>query len=160
MILLPGDILCWCVTNQAPLMGLMIGAVERKIGDQVGPAAFYHCAIVSANTSLMYASRPPRIDLYPIPLPLPAYIEVRRTKVKLTDEQIKAIFYYAESRRGRLYPFLGVLTAGWLSGNLEFCSQYVEDSYANGQVVLAPDIRFTTPDDIANSGLLYLAGNV
>jgi hypothetical protein len=160
MVLLPADILCWAVSPQAPVMGRLIGYAERKIGDQVGPWAFYHCAIVSANISLMYASRPPKIDLYPIPDPLPAYIEVRRTKVKLTDDQIKAIFYYADSRKGNIYPFLGVITFGWLSGNLEFCSQYVEDSYANGQVVLAPDIRFTTPDDISNSGLLYLAGNV
>ena len=76
-------------------------------------------------------------------------------KAGLNADQLKAIFAYADSRLGRLYDFLGVCTAGVVEfGGLEFCSQYTEDSFAAGQVVLSPDIRFTSPDDIASSDML------
>ena len=156
MTLQPADLLCWRVTPLAPWIGQLIGWGERQVlHDQKGPAAYYHIAFIAADTSKMYASKPPKIDLYPIPDPLPPYIEVHRLKVHPTDTQLQAIFTYAESRRGKWYPFLGVLTAGWLSGNLEFCSQYVEDAFAEGQYILCPDIRFSTPDDVAGSTLTF-----
>jgi hypothetical protein len=154
VILQPADVLCWRVMAGTSWFERLIGWGERRLGDQTGPAAFYHCAFVAQDTTKMYASKPPKIDLYPIPNSLPSYIEVHRLKVPPSSAQLQAIFAYAESRRGKWYPILGVLTAGWLSGNLEFCSQYTEDSFADGQIVLAPNIRFTTPDDIAASPLL------
>jgi hypothetical protein len=150
VILQPADILLFRVDPGAPLWDRAVGWGERFL-KQTTPqdSQYYHVAFVSIDTTQMYSSQPPKIDLYPIPQPLPSYIQVYRSKVALTPDQLKAIFTYAESRRGRIYPFLGVLTAGWLSGNLEFCSQFAEDSFAEGDVLLSPKIRFTTPDDIA-----------
>jgi hypothetical protein len=117
-------------------------------------AQYYHVAFVSADPTKMYSSQPPKVGLYPIEYPFPDHVEVCRLIHPPTPEQLTAIFKYADSRLGRLYPFLGVLTAGWLSGNLEFCSQFTEDSFACGQIVLSTDIRFTSPDDIAASPLM------
>ena len=112
MNLLPGDILCWRVTPEAPLVGRMIGWAEHRLGDQKGDAADYHVAFVSQDVSQIYSAKPPKIDLYPIPNPLPSYIEVHRLRTSPTPDQLQAIFKYAESRRGKSYDFLGVLTAG------------------------------------------------
>jgi hypothetical protein len=161
MLLQPGDILAWCVTPDAPLVGRMIGWAERQLGDQKGDAAYYHVAIVSQNITEMYASRPPKIDLYPTPLPLPNYIELHRLRIAPDSDQLKAVFSYAESRRGRPYDFLGVLTVGNVEmGGLEFCSKYVLDCFAEAQIVLAPNVQFPTPDDIGGSDLTYVVGNV
>ena len=119
-----------------------------------GNAWFYHVAFVSENPKMMYSSQPPKIGLYPIPDPLEDHIDIYRLIRPPAPEQLVSIFKYAAGRVGRWYPFLGVLTAGWLSGNLEFCSQYTEDSFACGQIVLSTDIRFTSPDDIAASPLI------
>lgn len=154
-MLQPLDILCWRVTPEAPLFGRMIGWAERKMGEQRGDAAYYHVAFVSPMTSWMYASKPPMIDLYPIPNPLPTYVEVHRLRIPATPEQYHQIFSYAHSRKGRPYDFIGVLTAGMVElGGLEFCSLYVLNSFANGQIVLASNIEFPTPDDIAGSSLI------
>jgi hypothetical protein len=154
-MLQPGDVLLWRVVPQAPWKDRLIGWGENLIHQVASDGyEYYHVAFVSNDTNQMYSSQPPKIDLYPIPKPLPDYVEVYRTITPLDHVQLINIFKYAESRRGRPYPFIGVLTIGWLSGNLEFCSQYTEDSFACGQVVLSDDIRFTTPDDIANSSLI------
>lgn len=147
----PGDILLWRVDPRAPVLDRLIGWGEKLI-KQRGPqdSQYYHVAFVSQDVTQMYSSQPPMIDLYPVPDPIEDHIEIYRLKNPLAASW-PDIFKYAESRRGRIYPFLGVLTAGWLSGNLEFCSQYTEDSFACGQVVLSSAIRFTSPDDIASS---------
>jgi hypothetical protein len=158
MTLRPLDVLCWRVDKGAPLVGRMIGWAERRLGDQKGTAAYYHVAFVSADVTKMYSSQPPRINLYPVPSPIPSYVEVRRLTTPPTPEQLKAIFEYADSRISRLYDFMGVCTAGFVEiGGLEFCSKYTLDSFAEGQIVLAPTIQFPTPDDIAASPLLPLA---
>ena len=155
MILRPCDILLWRCDPSSSWVERLIGWGESLLHESApGGRQYYHVAFVSANPALMYSSEPPKIDLYPVPDPLPDNIEVYRLKATPTPDQIAAIVAYAESRCGRWYPFLGVLTAGWLSGNLEFCSQYTEDSLAAGQIVLSTDIRFTSPDDIAASPLL------
>ena len=103
----------------------------------------------------MYSAQPPRIQLYPIPDPLPPYIEVHRLRDGTTQGGVENIFAYANSRLGRLYDFAGVLTAGFLEiGGLEFCSQLTEDAFCEYPVCLCENIRFTSPDDIANSGAL------
>jgi hypothetical protein len=102
----------------------------------------------------MYSSQPPKINLYPISDPLPFNVEVYRLKVAPSQDQIAAIFAYAESRRKRCYDFIGVLTVGMVElGGLEFCSKYTEDSFAAGQIVLSSAIQFPTPDQIVCSPL-------
>lgn len=105
----------------------------------------------------MYQAKPTKTDLYPVPDPLPAYVEVWRFKAGLKDASgLARVFAYAESRRGKLYDWIGVLTAGFIEvGGLEFCSQLTEDAFLQYPYTLCPDVRFTTPDDIANSSLLF-----
>jgi len=154
MTLLPGDLLLWRVDPSASVIDRLVGWGESLLKQRSPNGQYYHVSFVSEDVTQMWSSQPPKIDLYPIPDPLPDHVEVDRLIAPITPAQLSAIFAYAQSRRGRWYPFLGVLTAGWLSGNLEFCSQFTEDSYAAGQIVLSPDIRFTSPDDIANSLLI------
>ena len=154
-MILPGDILAWRVDPKAPVIDRLIGWGESKIG-QVAPkdAQYYHVAFIAANPKYFYSSQPPYINKFLLPDIMPFNVETYRTKMTLQPEGLANVFQYAESRRGRLYPFMGVLTLGWLQGNLEFCSQLVEDSFAHYPLLLCPDIRFTTPDDIVNSLLL------
>jgi hypothetical protein len=150
-----GDLLLWRVDSNAGWVDRLIGWGESLIKQRTPQGyQYYHVAFVSANPAFMYSSQPPKIDLYPIPDPLPQNVEVWRLKESVSPEGLSNVFRYAESRRGRLYPFLGVLSAGWLQGNLEFCSQYTEDSFCEYPVALCEDIRFTSPDDIAASNLI------
>jgi len=154
MTLQPGDILLWRVDPGANLLDRFVGWGESFLHQKTPQGyQYYHVAFVSMDIRRMYSSQPPKINLYDIPDPLPDNIEVWRLKNPAAASW-PGIFRYANSRCGRVYPFLGVLTAGWLSGNLEFCSQFTEDSFACGQVVLSQSIRFTSPDDIASSALL------
>jgi hypothetical protein len=156
MTLLPGDILMFRVDPGAPLLDRLIGWGESKLKQRTPQGyQYYHVAFVSADVTRMYSAQPPTINLYPIENPLPSYIEVYRVRGGLSPVQLKDIFNYADSRKGKCYDFIGVGTFGFLEiGGLEFCSQFTEDSFANGQVVLSPDIRFTTPDDVADSPFL------
>ena len=150
-----GDVLLWRVGPGAPLLDRFIGWGESLIKQRTPQGyQYYHVAIVSASPKFMYSSQPPKIDLYPVPDPMEDHIEVYRLKGGASPQGLTNVFAYAESRRGRWYPFLGVLTAGWLQGNLEFCSQLTEDAYCEYPVALCEDIRFTSPDDIASSKFL------
>ena len=154
MNLQPGDILLWRVDPGAPLLDRLIGWAERRLGDQRS-AAYYHVGFVSNATSLFYEAKPPRVCLAPIPNPLPPYVEVYRLRGSIDPTALRRVLDYADTRIGRLYDFLGVLTAGFIEvGGLEFCSQYTEDSFAAYPVELCPDVKFTTPDDVANSAML------
>ena len=155
-ILLPADILAWRVDPKASVIDRLIGWGEYNLQEKTPQGyQYYHVAFVAPNTKQMYSAQPPSLNLYPIEDPLPDHIEVYRMIKTPSTEQLSSIFRYAEGRRGTWYDFLGVMTAGFIEiGGLEFCSQYTEDSFANGQIVLASDIRFTTPDDIAGSPYL------
>jgi hypothetical protein len=152
-MLQPGDLLLWKVGPGANLLDRLIGWGESKIGQVFDHGRqYYHVATVSADITLMYSAQPPKIDLYPIPTPLPPYIEIRRLKAGVTPEGLYRVFDYLESRRGRWYDFLGVLTFGMIEvGGLEFCSQLTEDGWMKYPVEISPDSRWTTPDDIAFS---------
>lgn len=155
VILQPGDLLLWKVVPGAPLIDRLIGKGEQLMGDQVGSMAYYHVAFVAANPKNYYSSQPPKIDKFVIPDPFWPNVEIRRIP-DLDPIKLSLVFQYAESRRGSWYPFLGVLTAGWLSGNQEFCSQYAEDSFAHYPLLLSNNVRFSTPDAIASSPLALL----
>lgn len=151
----PGDILAWRVDKEAPIWDRLIGWGESLIKQRTPQGyQYYHVAIVSPDVQRMYSSQPPKIDLYPVPDPLPSHIEVYRLKGGAAFPGLANVFKYAESRRGRWYPMLGVITAGWLQGNLEFCSQLTEDSFCQYPVALCQNIRFSSPDDIAASSAL------
>lgn len=152
MILQPGDILLWRVDPGAPLLDRLIGWGESKL-KQRGPSGnqYYHVAFVSRNPKLMYSAQPPRLDLYPVPDPLPPYVEVYRLKDvdfdKLTD-----VFLEADKSRGEPYDFLGVFTMGYLEiGRLKFCSRWTFLCFLEYPVTLTPDIEYPTPDDVAGS---------
>jgi len=151
MILQPGDILLWRVVPGLPLYERFIGWSQLRVLKQKGVTGqqYYHCALVAANPKSYYSSQPPKIDKFVLPDPLPSNVEVWRLNEPLDPLKLALVFQYAESRRGKWYPLLGVITAGWLQGNQEFCSQYLEDSYAHYPVLLCNDIRFATPDGIA-----------
>lgn len=153
MTLQPFDILLWKVSPSASLIERAIGWAEARLGDQQG-AAFYHVGFVSGSSKTFYQSKPPKIQLTPVPDPLPPYIVPYRLIAPPTPAQLTMIFAYANSRLGRPYDFLGVLTAGYVEvGGLEFCSKYTNDSGAAAQIVLSSKIQ-PTPDDIANSPLI------
>lgn len=161
MILRPGDILAWRVSPGAPLLERFIGWCQHAVLKQTTSSAYqyYHISFVAANPKYHYSSQPPKIDKFLLPDPLPDNVEVYRLNMPITDTGLAAVFAYAESRRGSWYPILGVLTAGALQGNLEFCSQYTEDAFAHYPVLLCENIRFTTPDDVVNSRCLVRATN-
>lgn len=155
MTLQPADILLWRVGPGSSWIDRLIGWGESFIHQKTPQGyQYYHVGFVAANPKNYYQSKPPIIDKFIVPDPLPKNVEVYRFKQLLTPDNLANVFQYAESRRGKWYPFLGVLTAGWLQGNLEFCSQYTEDSFAHYPVLLCQNIRFTSPDDIAGSSLL------
>lgn len=162
MILEPGDILLWRIYPGASLLDRFVGWGENKILKQapISKYQYYHVAFVAANPKNYYSAQPPKIDKFLVPDPLPDNVEVYRWVEPLSSDGLNKVFQYAESRRGSWYPFLGVLTAGWLSGNLEFCSQYTEDSFAHYPRLLSPNIRFTTPDDIASSSELIIESSM
>lgn len=153
MTVQPGDILLWRVVPGAPLLDRLIGWGESKLKQRTATGyQYYHVAFVAADPKLMYSAQPPRIQLYPIPDPLPEYIEVWRLKERVTAHGLSNVFAYANLRLGKWYDFIGVLTAGFLEiGGLEFCSQLTEDAYCEYPVALCENIRFSSPDDIANS---------
>lgn len=152
----PGDLLLWRVDPQASLVDRLIGWGESKLRQRTPQGyQYYHVAFVSADPKYMYSSQPPCINLYPIPDPLPSYIEVYRLKDLANEAGLAFVFAYAESRRGRWYDFLGVLTAGLIEvGGLEFCSQLAMDAFVHYPVCLCENIRFASPDDIAGSDKL------
>lgn len=152
----PGDILLWRVDQEAPLLDRLIGWGESKLKQRAPQGyQYYHVAFLSSAINWMYSSQPPKIDLYPVPNPLPDYVEVYRLRGGATEAGLANVFKYAESRRGRWYDFLGVATAGFVElGGLEFCSLLANDSYCQYPVCLCQNIRFPTPDDFAASGAL------
>lgn len=152
----PGDILAWKVNPSAPLKDRIIGWGESKLKQATaGGYEYYHVAIVSTNLGWMYSAQPPRINLYPIPNPLPSFVEVYRLKGIVDPIRIGDVLDYCDSRRGRRYDFVGVLTFGMIEfGGLEFCSQLTEDAYERYPICLNEKEQFTTPDDIVNSPLL------
>lgn len=150
------DILLWRVDPSAGWIDRLVGWGESKI-HQAGPSGYqyYHVAFISANPKNYYSSQPPKIDKFLCPDEWPANVEQWRLKMDLSGSQLNSIFEYAESRRGKLYPFLSVLSFGKVQlGGLEFCSQYTEDSFAHGQILLSPDCTFATPDDISESNAI------
>ncbi len=153
MNLLPGDILLWRIDKGAPLIDRLIGWGERRLKqDHSDVVNYYHVSFVSMNTAKMYSAQPPKIDLYWIPDPLPAYVEIYRVRQGLSDKQRTTIFRYAQMRCGKPYDFLGVLTGGFVEvGGLEFCSKYTNDSYSYGNITLCPSQELISPDDIAAS---------
>lgn len=152
MELQPADILLWRIVKDSLWFERFIGWGEYHVLKE-GKAdyQYYHIAFVAANPKYYYSSQPPSIQKFLAPDQWPDNVEVFRRKEPFDPESLSNVFQYAESRRGRIYPFLGVFTAGWLQGNLEFCSQLTEDAFAHYPLLLCPDIRFSTPDDIASS---------
>jgi hypothetical protein len=152
----PGDILLWRVAPGVGLIDRLVGWGESKIGETTPQGYHYfHVAFIAANPKNYYSSQPPKIDKFICPETWPSYVEQWRLKEALSGSQLNSIFQYAESRRGKLYPFISVLSCGMIQlGGLEFCSQYTEDSFAHGQILLTPDCTFATPDDIASSNVL------
>ena len=149
----PADILLWRVDPKASFWDRLIGWGESKIGELTPQGyQYYHVGFVAANPKNYYQAKPPKLDKFILPDPFDFNIEVYRLKTPPTVEGLARIFAYAESRRGTWYDFLGVATFGFIElGGLEFCSQYTEDSFAHDGILLCPDIRFATPDDIAAS---------
>lgn len=146
--LVPGDILAWRVDPQASLVDRLIGWGEQKVlKDGTNGYAYYHISVVSRNPKQHYSAQPLKIDIYDLPDPLPDHVEVYR-KPNLDPISLERVFVYGDSRKGKLYPILGVLTAGWLSGNLEFCSQYTVDMWFQYTLNLSTNPRFSTPDNV------------
>lgn len=152
----PGDILLWRVGPEASWVDRLIGWGESMIHEKTPQKAqYYHVAFVSGDVTKMYSSQPLRIKLYSVPDPLPSWIEVYRLKGTIDPEGLGRVFAYADSRCGRFYDFLGVFTAGRIElGGLEFCSQLTEDAFFEYPIALSPDVRFSSPDDIAASTAL------
>jgi len=153
----PADILLWRCDSSASWIDRLVGWGESKIGETTPQGYhYYHVAFVAANPKNYYSSQPPKVDKFICPQTWSANVEVWRLKMALSGSQLNSIFEYAESRRGKLYPFLSVLSFGMVQlGGLEFCSQYTEDSFAHGQILLSPDCTFATPDDLAASNVIH-----
>jgi hypothetical protein len=156
MNLLPGDILLWRVTKEAPWFGRLIGWGERLTKQANSKKrSYYHVGFCGAHPGYFYESRPPRICISVTPDPLPPYIEAYRVKGGLTNEQLERIFAYAKSRLGAWYNFLGILTLGYLNvAGDQFCSQFTNDAFTFGGIVLAPQDMLESPDDLAASSIL------
>lgn len=157
MTLQPGDVLLWRIGPGAPWFDRLIGWGERRLGQGIkGKADYYHCGFVSRAPNLFYQAKPPRICLSPVPAPFPPYLEAYRLILPPTPERLKAVFDYADSRLGRPYDWMGVLTGGFVEiGNLEFCSKLLNNSFSYAGLVLRPDEELISPDDIAASPLLF-----
>jgi hypothetical protein len=155
-MLQPGDILLWRIDPGAPWIDRLIGWGERRLGQSSGkPADYYHVGFVSAASGSFYQAKPPRVCLSAVPSPFPAYLEAYRLRVAPAPDALRKVFGYADSRLGKLYDFLGVLTGGFLeAGGLEFCSKFTNDAFSYAGIVLAPSEELISPDDIAASPLL------
>ena len=160
MNLQPADLLLWRVDPSAGWFDRLVGWGESKLGLQ-GPGGYqyYHVAFVAPNPKNYYSSQPPTINKFICPDTWPTNVEQWRLNFQPSPRQLNSMFQYAESRRGKWYPFIAVATAGMLQiGGLECCSQYTEDTFARGQIFLSPDLMFATPDGIASSPLLQRIG--
>lgn len=154
-MLQPGDILLWRIDQGAPLVDRLIGWGERGLGQSRGKADYYHVGFVSHNPRFFYQSKPLRICRSPVPQPLPEYLQVLRLISTPSEKQLEAIFNYADSRLGKIYDFIGVLTGGFLEiGGLEFCSKFTNNAFSYAGIVLSPSEELISPDDIAASLLL------
>lgn len=153
----PGDILCWRVSSEASWYQRLIGWGERRL-KQVNSDKYnyFHVGFVGPGVFHYYESKPPVICNSDVPDPLPSYIEVYRLKVPLTPTQLSKIWSYANSQLGKWYNFLGVLTGGFIQiGSIAFCSQFTWQAYTYAGIVLCPWESLESPDDIANSQILY-----
>ena len=156
MILLPGDLLFWRVTPDAPLIDRMIGWGERRLGEvNSGTVNYYHVAIVGVDPLHYYESKPGGVCNTPVPNPLPSYIEVRRLAEHLTDSQLHAMWIYANSQIGIGYNYIGVLTGGMVEVlGKPFCSELVWRVLTYAGIVVCPWKTCLSPDDVAASSLL------
>ena len=148
----PGDILCWKAGPGARILDRLIAWGQRLLHQK---GQYYHVGFVGPGVLKFYQSKPPVICNVDVPIPFPDNIEVYRLKVQLTDDQLKAIFTYANSQIGKWYNFLGVISFGIIQvGSFAFCSQFTWQTYTYAGIVLCPWETLESPDDIAASLLL------
>jgi hypothetical protein len=157
----PSDILLWKVMPGAPLIDRLIGWGERRLGDQVGDAAYFHVAMVGVDPLHYYESKPGGVCNTPVPNPLPSYIEVRRFITPLKEDELKRMWVYANSQIGTGYNYIGVLTGGMIEVlGKPFCSELVWRIATYEGVVICPWKTCLSPDDIAASSLLTLPSQI
>ena len=156
MTLQPLDVLAWKIGPESSWVERLVGWGERWTRQaNSGRVNYSHVAFVSRNINWMYSAQPPRTNLYPVPDTFLSYIEVYRLKSVPNADQIRRICMYAQTRCGKWYPFLAVLTAGLVQiGGLEFCSELVNDSFQWGDLVLVPHHTCVSPDDLVASAAL------
>jgi hypothetical protein len=155
-MILPGDILAFRVDPGAPVLDRLIGWGERMLKQSNSDKKnYYHVAIASQDPTMMYSAQPPRIGLFPIPAPLPDYIEIYRLINPQSPVELSAMYSYLTSRLGVPYNFLGVLTGGYIQiGSFEYCSQLTWIAETYGNRTLCPYEFLESPDDIVNSKIL------
>lgn len=105
----------------------------------------------------MYEARWPRIHNGPIALQsVEKNIILETYRVKgLTPDQLQQVMAFCQSRIGRRYDLLALLTFGYLQiGPSAVCSQFVWEAFTAAGICLCPFRDLTSPDDIAASACL------
>lgn len=120
-------------------------------------AAYCHVALVGPDGSHLYEARWPKIHNVPIDLKsLQKNIILETYRVKgITHGEIQQVMNFAESRIGRRYDVLALLTFGYVQiGPSAVCSQFVWEAFTAAGRCLCEWRDLTSPDDIAASTCL------
>lgn len=153
----PGDILLFRVSSSSNWLDKIIGWGQRVIHEAPTDAAYCHVALVGPDSSHMFEAKWPKIHNVPIDLKAiqkNIVLEVYRVKA-ITAQEVDQVMNFAQGRIGRRYDILAILTFGYVQiGPSAVCSQFVWESFTAAGLCLCPWRDLTSPDDIANSGLL------